>query len=83
MLSESSDDALTRLIKEEKAQKINELMRTCLKPKHERIMRYYFYADLNPKEIAVLEKMSVKTIYTIIQRSLEKLKLGLGGNAHE
>ena len=82
-LSESSDDALTRLIKEEKAQKINQLMRTCLKPKYERIMRYYFYADLSPQEIAILEKTSVKTSYTIIKRSLEKLKIALGGDCHE
>lgn len=82
-LSESSEDALTRLIKEENVQKINELMHNCLKPKHERIIRYYFYADLTPQEIATLEKTSIKTIYTIIHRSLEKLKRCLGGMSDE
>lgn len=83
VLSEPTDDALTRLLKEEKAQKINHLMRTCLKAKHERVMRYYFYADLSPKEIATLEKTSVKTIYTIIKRSLDKLRIALGGKDDE
>ena len=46
-------------------------------------MRDYFYADLSPQEIAILEKTSVKTIYTIIKRSLDKLKIALGGDCHE
>lgn len=78
-LTETSPDVLTELIQQEQMQKVNELMRCCLKSKHERIMRYYFYAELSVQEISVLEKIPTKTIYTIINRSLEKLKQALGG----
>ncbi|RXD25278.1 RNA polymerase sigma factor, partial [Acinetobacter baumannii] len=44
-IADNSNDVLTTLIQQEKTQTVNELMRRCLKPKHERIMRYYFYAD--------------------------------------
>lgn len=80
LLADSSSDVLTELIQNEKTQKVNELMRFCLKARHERIMRYYFYAELSVQEISVLEKIPTKTIYTIINRSLEKLKQALGGD---
>lgn len=80
MLADNSNDVLTALIQQEKTQKVNELMRRCLKAKHERIMRYYFYAELSVHEISILEKIPTKTIYTIINRSLQKLKQELGGD---
>ena len=82
-IADNSNDVLTTLIQQEKTQTVNELMLRCLKPKHERIMRYYFYADLSVGEISILEKMPTKTIYTIINRSLEKLKQELGGDFNE
>lgn len=79
-VADNSSDVLTALIQQEKMQKVNELMRRCLKSRHERIMRYYFYAELSVGEIAIIEKMPIKTIYTIINRSLEKLRQELGGD---
>lgn len=79
-IADNSNDVLTELIQQEKTQKVNELMGRCLKARHERIMRYYFYADLSVGEISILEKMPAKTIYTIINRSLEKLRQELGGD---
>lgn len=72
-------DPVMDLIKQEQSQAVSETMSRLLKPKHERIMRYHFFSDLSVEEISNIENISTKTIYSIIDRSIKKLRMTLGG----
>ncbi len=74
-----SVNILETLMKQEQLELIKEVMPNVLSAKYERVMRYHFFADLEISEIAAIENMPVKSVYTIIPRSIKKLKQEMEG----
>ncbi len=70
----ADEDIMDDVIKEDQLNRILDIIKKILKPKHQKIMLLHFLSGLTVKEISETLDIPDKTIYKAIKTSIEKIK---------
>ncbi|MEC9485567.1 MAG: sigma-70 family RNA polymerase sigma factor [Candidatus Izemoplasma sp.] len=76
----ADEDIIDDVIKEDQLDRILDIIKTILKPKHQKIMLLHFLSGLSVKEISQTLDIPDKTIYKAIKTSIEKIKKEVQAN---
>jgi RNA polymerase sigma-70 factor (ECF subfamily) len=71
---EDEENIYNDVLKEEKIKEVVFVMNRVLSPKQLQIMQLHFFSDLTANEISESLNFPIKTVYRIIQTSIEKIK---------
>lgn len=75
----SGDDILDKYIEDERINDIASVISTLLSNKQKQVMIPHLFSDMSAKEISESLNIPLKTVYSNINVSTEKIKKGLGG----